>query len=72
MEPHVTCAGGGVLNDQWFTQQEWDTRARAHQRMREAGSLRSRGAGDYTMTDRTITHPRQPDIIGRVAEYKWK
>lgn len=72
MEPQIVCTGGGVLDNQWFTRQEWDTRSRAHQRMREAGSLRSRGAGDYTLTTRTINHPKQPEIIGYVAEYKWK
>lgn len=68
----MTCAGGGVLRDQWFTQEEWDTRTKAHQRMREAGSLRSRGAGDYILTTRTVNHPKQPELTARVAEYKWK
>lgn len=72
LDPHVVCAGGGVLLDQWFTQQEWDTRSRAHQRMRDLGSYRSRGAGDYTLTDQIVQHPRQPELTARVAEYKWK
>lgn len=69
-DTYVTCAGG-ILNGQWFTEQEWATRLQAHQRMRDAGSLRSRGAGDYNPTERTIDHPQIPAAIGRIHTYKW-
>lgn len=69
---YIVCEGGGVLDEQWFTPEEWETRVKAHERMRAAGSMRSRGAGDYTVTEKIRNHPKDPQAAGKVASYKWK
>lgn len=67
----IACEGG-TLNGQWFTEEEWDTRIRAHQRMRDVQNYRSRGALDYDPTPRTIDHPQGLTDPGQVYTYKWK